>query len=39
VVRENAFFGHAVYATEIATFGNADAEVIMLSMIGVGQEG
>lgn len=35
----DAFFGHAVKASKVAALRDADAEVIMLTREGIGQEG
>lgn len=35
----DAFFGHAVEAAEVAFFGEGDAEVVVLAVEGVGEEG
>ncbi len=34
-----AFLGHAIQASEVATFGDTDTQIVMLAMVGVGQEG
>ena len=35
----DAGFGHAVGAAEVAAFGDGDAEVVVLAVEGVGEEG
>lgn len=35
----DALFGHTVKATEVAFFGNGDAEIVVLAGEGIGEEG
>lgn len=33
-----AFLGHAIQTSQVATLGDTDTQIVMLAVIGVGQE-